>query len=122
MRMLRVFWDAAKAADPSAEQADELHMRLCRAGELGALWKEGGLERVEERPLAITMQFKAFGDFWEPFLIGQGPAGAYVRKLDTNGREALRLELKRRLQVTEDAPFSLPARAWAVRGVVPMSG
>ena len=34
--------------------------------------------------------------------------------------EDLRREVKRRLALlSEDSPFSLPARAWAVRGIVP---
>jgi SAM-dependent methyltransferase len=119
MRMLRVFWDAARAVDPTAQKFDELRMPLCRAGELGAFWKQGGLERVEERQLDITMRFTSFADYWDPFLLGQGPAGAYLRNLHGDRRQALRGEVKRQLALrTEDAPFSIPARAWAVRGIV----
>lgn len=58
-------------------------------------------------------------DFWEPFLLRQGPAGAHVGKLDSGRREALCSEVKRQLGLrSEDAPFSLPARAWAARGFV----
>jgi SAM-dependent methyltransferase len=119
MRMLRVFWDAAGTVDPTAQRFDELHMPLCRAGELGELWKQSGLERVEERPLDITMRFESFADYWDPFLLGQGPAGAYLRTVEGDRRQALRSEVKRQLALTaEDAPFSIPARAWAVRGIV----
>lgn len=118
MRMLRVFWDAAIAVDSSAVRFDESHMPLCRAGELGNLWEQGGLEQVEERLLDITTRFASFTDYWEPFLLGQGPAGAYLRNLDGRQQQALRGEVKRRLDLkAEDVPFSLPARAWAVRGV-----
>jgi SAM-dependent methyltransferase len=120
MRMLRVFWDAAAAVDPAAEKLDESHMRLCRAGELEELWKEGGLEHVAGQPLEITMRFTSFADYWQPFLLGQGPAGAYLRKADDARRDSVRGEVKRRLGLaSEDAPFSLPARVWAVRGSVP---
>ena len=119
MRMLRVFWDAAGTVDPTAQKFDELHMPLCRAGELGEFWKQSGLERVEERPLDITMRFESFADYWDPFLLGQGPAGAYLRNVDGDRRQALRGEVKRQLALrAEDAPFSIPARAWAVRGIV----
>lgn len=121
MRMLRVFWDAAAAADPSAGKLDESNMPLCRAGELGDLWKQGGLEQVEERPLDFTMRFESFADYWEPFLLGQGPAGVYLRNLDGRRRQALRREVTRRLALkAEGTLFSLPARAWAVRGIVPL--
>lgn len=119
MRMLRVFWDAAVAVDPSVSKVDESHMPLCRAGELGDFWREGGLDHVEELSLDITMRFDSFADYWDPFLLGQGPAGACLRALDGGRRRAVREEVKKRLALgAEDAPFSLPARAWAVRGFV----
>ena len=117
--MLRVFWDAAVTVDPGAKKFDESHMAVCRPGELGEFWKQSGLEHVAERPLDITMRFESFADYWDPFLLGQGPAGAYLRNVDTGRRQALRDEVKRRLALrSEDAPFSLSARAWAVRGIV----
>jgi SAM-dependent methyltransferase len=119
MRMLRVFWDAAVELDPRAEQLDEKHMPLCRAGELSGLWRQGGLEQVEEQPLNITMKFDSFEDYWEPFLLGQGPAGAYLRSVPEVFLRELRSAVRRRLSNSSDTgPFALPARAWAVRGTV----
>ena len=66
MRMLRIFWDAAVTIDPAAGKFDESHMPLCRAGELEELWKQGGLEHVEERPLDIAMRFESLADYWDP--------------------------------------------------------
>jgi SAM-dependent methyltransferase len=120
MRMLRVFWDAAVAVDSGAGKLDERHMPLCRAGELEALWKQGGLHGVAGTPLDFTMKFGSFADYWEPFLLGQGPAGAYVRGLERSAREVLQGELRRRLGLAgKDVPFSLTTRAWSVRGMVP---
>jgi SAM-dependent methyltransferase len=120
MAMLRTFWDAAVLTDPGAEKIDEKHMPLCRAGELAALWKQGGLQSVHEQPVEIGIGFASFGDFWDPFLLGQGPAGAYARRLDREQLEALRGEVKQRLSISaEGRPLSLSARAWAVRGTVP---
>jgi SAM-dependent methyltransferase len=122
MRMLRAFWDAAVRTDMSAEQLDERYMPLCRAGELTQLWKRAGLEHVDEQPLEVNLNFSSFADYWDPFLLGQGPAGAYVRKLDRERVQALRSAVKRELSVgSETAAFSLPARVWAVRGSVPPS-
>jgi len=119
MRMLRAFWDAAAGLEPAAEQLDEKHMPLCRAGELPALWKQGGLENIREQAIGINMRFESFTDYWEPFLLGQGPAGAYVRRLDRDRLQALRREVKSRLALSDEAkPFVLPARVWAVRGIV----
>lgn len=120
MRMLRTFWDAAVHIDPDAEKVDEKYMPLCRAGELSALWKQSGLDRIREQPIDITMRFESFADYWEPFLLGQGPAGSYVRSLDRDKLQALRGEVKRLLSVSaENTPLILSARAWAVCGIVP---
>jgi SAM-dependent methyltransferase len=120
MKMLRAFWDAAASIDDRAGKLNEAHMPLSRAGELGNLWKTGGLENIDEQPLDIEMQFPSFDDFWNPFLLGQGPAGAYAARLDPAASQLLRDELMRRLSVDEEnIPFVLPARAWAVRGTVP---
>jgi SAM-dependent methyltransferase len=119
MRMLRVFWDAAASVDATAEGLDEKRMPLCRAGELSELWRQGGLRNIQERPLEITMRFQSFADYWEPFLLRQGPAGAYARGLNRDRLQALRNGVKRRLSLSsEDSPFALTARAWAVRGTV----
>jgi SAM-dependent methyltransferase len=121
MRMLRAFWDAVGDVDPQSEKRDEKHMPLCRAGELSRLWKLGGLENVHEEPLDITMKFDSFADYWEPFLLGQGPAGAYVQTLDVERLQTLRSAMKRQLSLSSERdPFTLPARAWAVRGTVPI--
>jgi SAM-dependent methyltransferase len=119
MRMLRAFWDAATDTDPCAEKLDEKNMLLCRSGDLSRLWKEGGLQNVHEEPLDTELPFSSFADYWEPFLLGQGPAGAYVRTLDSARLHALRSAAKRHLALSsEHEAFRLPARVWAVRGVV----
>jgi SAM-dependent methyltransferase len=120
MEMLRVFWDEAVAADATAEKKDERHMRYCGRGELSALWREHGLTGVVDEALTIPMRFVSFDDYWSPFLAKQGPAGAYVATLSPAARDALRDRLRRRLVGKgPDQGFTLHARAWAARGVVP---
>jgi SAM-dependent methyltransferase len=120
MRMLRTFWDAVSAMDPEAEKLDEKHMPLCRAGELSALWRQGGLENLREQPIDIRMRFESLADYWDPFLLGQGPAGSYVRRLNRDKLQALRDEVKRRLSLrAENTSFVLQARVWSVRGTAP---
>jgi hypothetical protein len=105
--------------DPHAEQLDEKHMPLCRAGELSELWRHCRLQQVEEQQLNITMRFDSFEDYWEPFLLGQGPAGAYLRSVPGDLLPELRSAVRRRLSISSDTePFALPARAWVVRGMV----
>jgi hypothetical protein len=119
MQMLRVFWDEAVALDPAAAARDERNMPLCRRGELATLWREHGLAQVVEQPLTIRMSFSSFEDYWEPFLGGQGPAGAYVASLSPARRDALRNRIRQRLVGNGlDRPIELEARAWAAKGVV----
>jgi SAM-dependent methyltransferase len=120
MQMLRVFWDEAVALDSTIAARDERNMPLCRRGELAALWRAHGLERVEEQPILIELSFASFDDYWRPFLGGQGPAGVYAASLPEPQRAALEARLRSRLLATRrDGPFTLQARAWAVKGVVP---
>lgn len=120
MEMLREFWSVAVALEPANDKSDERHMPLCRRGELAALWRQAGLRDVVEEPLVIETRFTSFDDYWMPFTLGQGPAGAYVARLSSDQREALRLRLRERLLVGgPDRPIVLRARAWAVKGVVP---
>jgi len=120
MRMLRAFWDGAVSIDAKAEKLDEKHMPLCRAGELSELWRQGGLENVHEQPQTITMRFESFADYWDAFLLGQGPAGVYVRSLSRDQVRALRDRVKSRVSPSaEDVPIALSARVWSVCGTVP---
>jgi SAM-dependent methyltransferase len=119
MEMLRVFWDAVVLGHPSDGHKDERHMRLCRPGELAALWRSHDLQDVTEAALTITTTFTSFDDYWNPFLEKQGPAGQYVAALPESDRETLRRALRH--QLIGDGPdhaFTLGARAWAARGVV----
>lgn len=120
MRMLRAFWDGAVSIDAKAEKLDERHMPLCRAGELSELWRQAGLESVREQPQMVTMRFESFADYWDAFLLGQGPAGVYVRGLGRDQVRALRDEVKRRVSPSrENVPITLSARVWSVCGTVP---
>jgi SAM-dependent methyltransferase len=119
MDMLRIFWNAAIVIDSKAEAEDEKHMPLCRAGELQQLWNDAGLADIEEQPLEIATRFKSFDDYWQPFLAGQGPAGARVARLSPERRLELRDKIKQLLpDESNSGSFDLKARAWAVRGTV----
>jgi len=118
MEMLRIFADEASALD-SSFVTDERKMPLGKPGALGALFRAGGLDRVEETPIDITLHFTSFDDYWKPFLLGTGPAGAYVAKLSPERRDALAARLRKRLVGASDHAFDLKGRAWAVKGSVP---
>jgi SAM-dependent methyltransferase len=117
MQMIRHFWDAATALDPTvAEQDEGRRFPQCRPGPLHSLWDGAGLTGVEVEPIEVPTGFRDFDDYWSPFLGGQGPAPGYVGTLDDDSRAALRTLLHERLPVAPDGSITLSARAWAVRG------
>jgi len=102
-------------------ERDEKEMPLCKQGELAALFRDAKLDSVSETALVIHQQFRSFDDYWEPFRLGQGPAGAYVAGLSLERQQALRERLRTRLLGNgPDRPLQMPARAWAAKGTVPL--
>jgi SAM-dependent methyltransferase len=120
MELIRCFWDAAAALDPSAVELDEgRRFGLCRPEPLAGVFQDAGLVEVRTRPIEVATRFRDFDDYWTPFLGGQGPAPGYATSLRAEQRGALREELRGRLPVAQDGGISLVARAWAVRGSRP---
>jgi SAM-dependent methyltransferase len=117
MVLLRSFWDAALAVDPegAAVRDEGRVMRFCTPDELGALWREAGLEHIAVGPLEVEARYEDFNGLWDPLERGVGPSGAYVVALEPPRRAALRDELWRRLGAPA-GPFALSARAWCVTG------
>jgi len=80
--MMRAFWDAAVALDPSARDLDEgRRFPLCRSEPLRALFEQRGMQRMDVRAIDVPTVFKDFDDYWSPFLGGQGPAPTYCMSL-----------------------------------------
>lgn len=117
MVLIRRFWEAAVAIDPSAEAVQGGRTRYTNADELGSLWREAGLLGVEVEGVTVSATYANFEDLWTPLANGAGPAGAYAVALTDEHRAALKAELRQRLGVDE-APFELTARAWVATGRV----
>jgi SAM-dependent methyltransferase len=110
---LSLFWEAAHELDRDVE--DESQRAGAREGHLAQLFEAGRLHEIEESVLSVNVEHPSFEEWWEPFTLGVGPAGAHVAGLDAK-RQALLRELCR--EMLPAAPFVLTARAWAVRGLV----
>lgn len=108
---LAPFWQAVREIDPAEE--GEGTLAGGREGHLSELFAEAGLREVEETALPVRVEHATFEEWWEPFTLGVGPAGAYVAKLDSAQQAELRERCRQRLG---DGPFTIPARAWAARG------
>jgi ubiquinone/menaquinone biosynthesis C-methylase UbiE len=115
MQMLRTFWDAALTLDPAAPDEARV-MGYTDPDSLRELWLRADLRDVETAPLVVHTEYDDFDDYWQPFLTGTGPGGAYCVSLNAHHQAALREECIRRLGSPKGS-FTLTARAWAVRGI-----
>jgi hypothetical protein len=113
-------WDAAVAIDPTVKPPSEKRSSYGFAEALSALLKAAGLTDIEVADLTMPCQYSSFDELWRRYLTGVGPGGAYVLGLQDDHREALRQRLRRDvLGYGPEKPFSLKAKACAVRGIVP---
>jgi SAM-dependent methyltransferase len=115
MTMMRLFWDAAREADPDAPDEGP-RFPLCAPGPLAALWRAAGLTDVVVDGIEIPTTFTDFDDYWRPFLGGQGAAPAYLATQPREVRDRIRDLLRARVP---ERDIQLTARAWAVRGTRP---
>ncbi len=117
MELLRRFWDAAIALDPTASAFDEgVRFPSATAEALRDAFRAAGLDDVDARAIDVPTVFTGFDDVWTPFLSGTGPAPSYVASLAAVARDALRDRFRASLAEREDGTIRLSARAWAVRG------
>lgn len=106
---LATFWRAAHDTDPGVQ--DEGDLAGTREGHLAQLCRAAGLDRIESTALTVHVAFPTFEQWWEPFTLGVGPAGAYVASLDNDAQEALR---HRCADLLPPAPFEFAAKAWCI--------
>lgn len=109
---ISAFWQAARELDSGAE--DESGLAGARAGHLSELFEAAGLRRVEEATLSASVDYASFDEWWGPFTLGVGPAGAHAQALGETELSALR---ERCRHLLPEAPFTLRAFAWAARGI-----
>jgi len=107
---LSTFWEAVKDVDPSAP--DESGLAGAREGHLAELGAAAGLRDIESERLSVSVAFPTLADWWEPYTLGVGPAGAYVAGLDDTAREGL---LERCAELLPAPPFTIVASAWSMR-------
>jgi len=118
MQLMRRFWDAAAELFEDGAERDEGRLfPVCQPDPLLALFEDAGLKTVEVTALDAPTVFADFEDYWEPFLLGQGPAGGFCAGLSERDRARLRERLAATLPVSRDGSIELIARAWAVKGV-----
>jgi SAM-dependent methyltransferase len=107
---LATFWRAVKDID--ADARDESRLAGAREGHLAELFEEAGLKDTQPTSITVNVRFPSFANWWEPFTLGVGPAGAHVGRLDDGQRDSLRTRCE---QLLPPAPFEIAASAWCVR-------
>jgi SAM-dependent methyltransferase len=110
---LTLFWRAVRDLDGKVE--DESQLAGARGGHLAELFARAGLRHVTDTELDVRVTHASFHEWWEPYALGVGPAGAYVAKLGAEGRRELEDRCR---QLLPEPPFTLSMVAWAARGVV----
>jgi SAM-dependent methyltransferase len=109
---LSVLWDVVREIDPGAR--DESGVVGTHEGDLTGLFEQAGLREIEETALTVSVEHPTFEEWWEPYTLGVGPAGAYVAGLDPERQEHLRERCRSWLP---EPPFVIEARAWSARGL-----
>ncbi len=107
------FWQSARELKTEAQ--DESRLPGARAGHLVELFETAGLREVTETELSAAAEYATFEEWWGPFELGVGPAGAYARSLDEDELSALRERCRQNLP---KPPFTMTTWAWAARGLV----
>jgi SAM-dependent methyltransferase len=106
------FWRAVRDVAPTA--GDESDRRGGSEDDLAALFGEAGLAGVATTALVGHVEHASFDEWWQPFLLGVGPASAYLAEQDEATQEAIR---RRCEAILGDAP-AVDWYAWAARAVV----
>jgi len=81
---------------------------------LEALWRGAGLEAVEARSFTVHRRYPDFETYWTTW-----QAGPQRIEVPPSQAPDLRRRLRELLRCGESGPFTIPARASAVRGRVP---
>jgi ubiquinone/menaquinone biosynthesis C-methylase UbiE len=108
---LGVFWSAARALDLGVH--DESQLAGAREGHLAELFATAGVRDIESTMLTVQVEHATFDEWWEPFTLGVGPAGAYTAALDPDRQTRLRELCRERLPAE---PIVVTAGAWAAKG------
>ena len=109
---ISAFWQAARELDSGAE--DESRPARCGRGSAARVVRVGGATTRRGAELSAAVDYESFDEWWGPYGLGVGPAGAYARALSETGLAALR---ERCRDLLPEAPFTVRASAWAARGL-----
>jgi SAM-dependent methyltransferase len=108
---LSPFWAAVREIDTA--HPGEADLAGAVDGALVTLFEAAELRDVRQHELTVHVPLSGFDEYWAPFELGVGPAGSYVRGLDSAAKADLRLRVAAALP---DGAFEMHATAWAATG------
>lgn len=108
---LSTFWQAVRDTDPTAP--GEAELAGAREGHLTELFEAAQLHEIKPGMVSVVVDFASLEEWWTPYTLGVGPAGAYVARLDGPRVAVLRA---RCVELLPPAPFSVRASAWSATG------
>src|SRR5450755_4601462 len=103
---LHLFWEAAREVDPDVE--DESALAGARSGHLASLLAAAGVREVQASSLTVAVEHHSFEEWWQPYMLGVGPAGSFVAQLNPERQARLRELCRERLP---PSPFVVSATA-----------
>ena len=116
--MLSLLRQATEAVAPDSALATP-RKRHRGFQDLHALWRKCGLRDVVIETFEIDMAFASFDDYWQPILGRSTPTSAFAANVDEETAGALVEVLREKISgMAPNGTFVLPARAFAVRGLV----
>jgi SAM-dependent methyltransferase len=107
------YWRAVRELDPGAR--DESARVGIHEGELAELLEAAGLRDVVAAAQPVAVAHDSFEEWWEPFTLGVGPAGAYLQAQPEERRDRIR---ERCRELMGPPPIAMEAVAWAAAGRV----
>jgi SAM-dependent methyltransferase len=105
------FWRAVHDLDPQSRGESDL--AGAREGHLVELFGRAGLVDIRPATLTVRVHYSSYDEWWAPYTLGVGPAGAYVAQLDPARREELRAHCA---ELMPHGSFDLEAVAWTATG------
>jgi ubiquinone/menaquinone biosynthesis C-methylase UbiE len=116
----RALWQAVTAVDPTAETPLSGNLSFGSAQDQAAFLSEAGLENISVTDIIIERRFLSLDEHWVPLVTGEGVLRKCLGSLSPEHKAAVKEQLRKNLLGDRaDGSFSIKAKAWAARGIVP---
>ena len=116
----QALWDAATALDLPADIPSARQSASNSAAGLTKLLSDAGLENITVTDILIERRFSSLDEYWIPLATGEGVPGKFLGSLSPRQKSTVRAQVRKNLLGDRrDGSFSIKARAWATRGIVP---